>query len=380
MNDFDEFTKNMTKLESEAWDWIIRLDADDNMTEREKSQLTQWLARSPAHVEQIRKLNEFWGNQALADLLQPAKKSVARSSKNVQNIPAKSASKNKTTWLNPAYGFAFAMMLAVVGSVFYWQQPTQIDDYANTYVTAFGQHKQIKLTDGSTVTLNSNSQLKVAYSQGSRDIWLVKGEAHFAVSKDKQRPFNVYAANGRVQAVGTAFTVDLASQSNLNVLVTEGKIALALARPENNQLNLDQVFSTDDLTVHSSYSGLMQDIAFMSAGDFVGFDSAMDIETAKHDLTHSIKTLSAQDIEARQAWQQGELVFTGQSLKEVVSQLKRYSPLQIEIADPSLENLKIGGRFDINHIEGLLKNLEANFNIKVQKTALDKVVINKADS
>ncbi len=363
MNDFEEFTKNMTRLESEAWDWIIRLDADDELNEREKSQLTHWLARSPAHVEQIRKLNEFWGNQVLAELLQPAKKME------------QTKSKTNTNWFNPVYGFSFAIMLAISGGLFYWFQLAQIPVYSNSYVTAYGQHQKIKLADGSTVNLNSNSQLKVAYSEGARDLWLVKGEAHFSVVKDQSRPFNVYAANGRVQAVGTAFTVDLASQSNLNVLVTEGQIALSLARPENNQLNLDQVFSTNDLTVHSAYSGLMQDVAFMSAGDFVGFDSSMDIETVKHDLTHSIKSLTAQAIEAKQAWQQGELVFTGQSLKEVVVLLQRYSPLQIEIADPELEDLQIGGRFEINNIESLFKNLEANFNIEVQKSALDKVII-----
>ena len=67
------------------------------------------------------------------------------------------------------------------------------------------------------ITLNTNSQIQVDYSEKQRNIRLLQGEAHFEVAKDRDKPFHVYAGNGRAQAVGTAFAVYL-KESDMQVL------------------------------------------------------------------------------------------------------------------------------------------------------------------
>jgi transmembrane sensor len=52
-------------------------------------------------------------------------------------------------------------------------------------------------------------------------------------------------------------------------------------------------------------------------------------------------------------------------LIDVVNEINRYTSLTIEIFDPALKTLKVGGRFKVSDIEGIFDVLEANFDIQV---------------
>src|SRR5262249_36863484 len=82
--------------------------------------------------------------------------------------------------------------------------------------------------DGSTIVLNTDTEIDADLARGTRSIKLIRGEAEFEVAKDSRRPFLVYAGDHLVKAVGTAFTVCL-RQKNVEVMVSEGVVEL-LAR------------------------------------------------------------------------------------------------------------------------------------------------------
>ena len=68
----------------------------------------------------------------------------------------------------------------------------------------------------------------------TRNVWRprflqVQGEVHFEVSPDKSRPFEVYAGNRLVRAVGTAFSVRL-DKDRVRVVVSEGIVDLAVVK------------------------------------------------------------------------------------------------------------------------------------------------------
>ena len=94
------------------------------------------------------------------------------------------------------------------------------------YRTRIGQQRLLVLEDTSSIQLDTNSQLRIAYSEGRRQIILQQGKAYFDVAKNPDRPFQVYAAGGMVQAVGTAFTVAVDNQ-DIEVTVDEGRVNLA---------------------------------------------------------------------------------------------------------------------------------------------------------
>ncbi|MET0636607.1 MAG: FecR domain-containing protein [Chitinophagaceae bacterium] len=84
------------------------------------------------------------------------------------------------------------------------------------------------LPDGSVLQLYPGSRLSYDASYGSvtRSINLQKGQAFFAVAKDKQHPFIVTARSVLVRAVGTAFTVNNTKNGKISVLMSEGRVAV----------------------------------------------------------------------------------------------------------------------------------------------------------
>lgn len=59
----------------------------------------------------------------------------------------------------------------------------------------------------------------------------------------------------------------------------------------------------------------------------------------------TLSTLSELDAGAVAAWQKGQLQFNGESLAEAVAEYNRYLSRPIEIADPSIREVQMGGRF-----------------------------------
>src|SRR3546814_1264895 len=80
---------------------------------------------------------------------------------------------------------------------------------SDLYRTVLGERRVVTLADGSTVSLDAASEVRVAYSERARELALVRGQARFDVAHDPRRPFAVQARDQRVVATGTAFNVDL---------------------------------------------------------------------------------------------------------------------------------------------------------------------------
>lgn len=98
-----------------------------------------------------------------------------------------------------------------------------------SYETRAGGFSRIVLDDGSVIDLNTDSEVRVRLRAGERDVRLVRGEGRFQVAHDVARPFVVAAANADVRAVGTAFSVRLRDSKQVDVLVSEGSVAVAAA-------------------------------------------------------------------------------------------------------------------------------------------------------
>ena len=96
-------------------------------------------------------------------------------------------------------------------------------DHADSYRTQIGALTTVPLSDGSKVTLNTDSQIHVELNPTTRRVKLDQGEAFFEVSKDAARPFVVEIADKRVIAVGTQFSVRR-DDNDIRVLVTEGRV------------------------------------------------------------------------------------------------------------------------------------------------------------
>lgn len=372
------------KIEQEAVDWLIKLDGDTPPTKQEKQALKEWIARSPAHLDELEKLNAFWGNlSVLTELNIPMVKPALLA---VEKRRSQHTKLNRVPTPRFVWGMAASILCVGLLTLTSWFSGQQFDSTNGHYATPIGKQSTITLADGSSVRLNTNSQIKVDYRDGHRNIHLVQGQAHFDVAKNKANPFRVYAGKGRVQAVGTSFTVYL-REKDIEVLVAEGKVALAAQKPvlaanKSPDLNPDprseQAIESDAplpndpeyyLTIPVEQLGLL--VEGQGATILVAQDNHSEFPAP----TQKVELIDAQSIERREAWRQGLLLFAGDSLEDVVAEISRYTTMSIEIVDPALKEIRIGGQFRVGDIRGMFDVLEANFGLSVTLLENNRVQI-----
>jgi len=181
------------------------------------------------------------------------------------------------------------------------------------------------LPDGSAVSLNTNTKVRVAYTAEERRVELLQGEAQFEVGRDAQRPFIVSAGDSHVRVVGTQFVVRLRSASDLDVLVSEGRVSID---------------SPAETLVSAGQMALVRD--------------------------GRITTRSVDDISRRVAWTEGMLIFNGETLSEAVAEFNRYNRRQLVITDPDIASKTIGGAFKATNPDRFATALEKMFHVEVR--------------
>ena len=325
------------KINQQACAWIAKLNGEPSAADLQ--QLHQWMARSPVHHAEIRQLAKLWGDLDVLNELAV-----------VQNPIAHAAAKANRLFKLPSWGWptqiATAMVMVTLISVV-----SLLGMDKTSYSTAIGKQQLITLNDGSTVLLNTNSQIKVDYSDQARNITLVKGQAHFDVMPNPNQPFNVYAGTGLVKAVGTAFSVYLQPEI-IEVTVTEGTVELSA---------LDQ---PAPLTPSVPDSPMLAE-AKVTKLTLLDAGQNAHMNQSSKSIQH-LETVDAAAIMQKLAWHQGLLRFSGDPLVEVVAEVSRYTDLKIVIRDPAIRDLRIGGFFKVGETDKMFQALETSFGVRVE--------------
>jgi transmembrane sensor len=211
------------------------------------------------------------------------------------------------------------------------------------YATAVGGIASIPMIDGSHITLNTDSQVRVALTDTERRVDLKHGEAFFEVSKDPQRPFVVRVGSKRITAVGTQFSVRRDSD-DIQVIVTEGKVRVEdTAAP-----------------VLVTSMGLGGEISQQTAADVL-LTPGNIARASDAGVLVQRKTLG--EAQEHLSWRTGVLMFREQRLGDAIAEFNRYNERKIVLEDPALASLKIEGNFRANRAEAFVRLLESGFPI-----------------
>jgi transmembrane sensor len=207
------------------------------------------------------------------------------------------------------------------------------------------------LPDGTIVELNAGAEIAVDFSGAWRRVALVKGEAHFEVAKNPNRPFVVAVENVEVRAVGTAFSVELGAKE-IEVLVTEGHVAVeSPAR--------DSITPADSDPKQILDAGLVT----FGAGEriVVGLTSSGAVVPARH-----VSTVSSAEIDERLAWRVPRLEFVGTPLAQALPMFNQYGRVKLSLADPAIGRLQLSGVLRADDTESLLRLLEGEFGLTAE--------------
>jgi transmembrane sensor len=328
-----------TAIERQARAWLIRLDSDEPLSAAEEASLREWIEHTPAHKQELVRIARFWGRaNILTELAVPLRR--ARRSE--------SSSAGLGLWerWRRARLAAIAVGIATVSAVLIvWRVQTPAPVANGMYATAIGKQETIQLPDGSAVQLNTDSQVLVGYSPTRRRVRLLRGEALFSVASDASKPFEVHAGDGLVTALGTAFSVRLKGRQ-LDVTVSEGVVELAVVH-----VKAPGVASGEPARAAPPHR-----VGILRAGEATALDPVA--------AQMQVQQLADAELQRRLSWQDGYLVFSGEPLSEVVTELNRYSPVTVEIADPALAPIAIGGRFRVDDLDAVLDVLHTSFGIE----------------
>ena len=212
-----------------AVEWHQRLQFGE-LDEASQREFSVWL-QTPAHVEELAHIC------TMDTLLQAVfKKSVRRDlPKNVIDFDSYASVK----WAHPhprprpvqrpatTSRFDIKAKLAAAASVAVAAIATLWLTLGTTsaLTTTAGRWDKQLLEDGTVVYVAPNTTLRFHFTDETRGVTLVRGEALFEVAKEPSRPFIVSTDEGTVRAVGTVFsTADRGD--TVVVTVAEGKVAI----------------------------------------------------------------------------------------------------------------------------------------------------------
>jgi transmembrane sensor len=232
-------------------------------------------------------------------------------------------------------------------------KPPPLPMFSEMWRTGVGESRVARLADGSTATLNTNSRIVVFYAPLTRDVYLSYGEAAFNVARDAVRPFSVHAGKRVMQASGSSFDVRVFPEDNVELTVTDGQVKVINTppRPLDSPARLREDFLQLDTIV--------------SAQEVARVDPA----------SQTVRKLEPSEVDSRVAWQRGEVVFQGEPLEQVLSEVSRYTTTRFVIGDDSLRDVRVGGYFRIGDPEGFLASLRENFLIDWQRDQDGRVVL-----
>ncbi|MEW6997840.1 FecR family protein [Colwelliaceae bacterium BS250] len=377
MNNVKGFT-NTQKIKEEAALWLLKID-EAALSKDEAIELNQWVSTSNVHRSVIMRMSQTWNDM---DVLSAMRIAVEpKSSSSFDKIKGFIGNQIISTFYSnngePKQKHSLMFKLSTVSAcllvcVMFIGSMNNQDTLSQPsyYTTAIGEYKQHTLEDGSTLWLNSNSKVKVDYSDNYRRIALINGEAHFEVQKDASRPFEVYSMNRLVRAIGTAFSVHK-SQGHVEVLVSEGTVELAivddvlLLKPDDFEASTNISPSKEENTQTNSNepAKVSKYLGKLSAGQGMTISTSV---SAKND-DNQVVYIDSGELARKLSWMNGKLVFAGETLEQVVTEISRHTSIKIDVPDPELRQLRIGGHFEAGETDKLFSILDSGFGIKVNK-------------
>lgn len=225
----------------------------------------------------------------------------------------------------------------------------------------------MRLSDGSTVTLNSRSKLRVRFTNAQRTVELLQGEALFHVAKNAARPFVVRADGTSVRAVGTQFDVNKGRESTI-VTVVEGRVAVLADAPDAAALPVP----IEAPASPADPSG--GDAIVRPAGSIRARGTVAPILLSAGEQLKVVPGVAPQPTKANlntaTAWTQGQLVLESASLTEVAEQFNRYSTRRLIVEDHGQHPLHLSGVFATDP-DFLIRYLQSRPDILVHETTTE---------
>ena len=315
-------------LEQRAAEWLVRRDQPE-WSREDQGALDAWIATDRAHQAAFWRLEHGWKR---ADRLAALTGATAR----------------RTPWpwvhlTRPALRHALAASLALallLGGLY------AFDPFAGAgrvrtdrLVTAIGARRNVTLSDGSRLVINTDSVLRTAVGRARRQVWLDRGEAYFEVAHDARHPFVIHAGDQQITVLGTRFSVRR-DAAGVRVAVAEGRVRIE---------NADQGTGSS---------------AVATAGDVA----------VAHGASLIMNGGSTEAVQDALAWRDGMLAFNQTMLSDAVEEFNRYNTRHLRVVGDKAGRIRIGGTFEATNAPAFARLLHTAFGLEVREDGNEIII------
>ncbi|MFA6981237.1 MAG: FecR domain-containing protein [Ignavibacteriaceae bacterium] len=334
--------------------WVSLSENPELMTLEEKAKLQTWLSASSENQQLFNELKAPW---KLMGNLKPVELKVDRWSEIMELIRKEKLheEEQKPNRLSQilkfypfrtkpvmVYAYAFAAIILIAVSILFVYPYLRFGDLPGNslanknielqeLITANAEHKEVELSDGTVVYLNSASKLRFpkSFSNTAREVYL-EGEGYFEVEHNDV-PFIVRTPTAVVEDIGTEFNIKVRGEKT-QIVVKSGVVAVrSIMSDVNNKV-------------------------LMSAGKMseVKKDSSPI-------LPHKV------DVERYLAWRNGTLVFEHTPLSDVLAELTRQYNVYCQLSEPTLGRQTLTGTFNNEPLEDVLSAICLTLDLRYKK-------------
>ena len=307
--------------------WLARLLSPE-CSASDHAAFEGWLAMSSRNALDYAEVERI---HQLAGALRADMTSHAPEPRPTTRIPP---TRRKRTWLRPL-AWAAVLMLAVSGGL--WMLAEFRSTQPIPYATEIGKQRHVDLPDGSTLVLDTDTRVEVAYERSRRQIVLLRGRVQASVAHDGNRPFVVTSGIGNIRALGTVFQVERRGASTI-VALLEGRVIVDANGTEPG---------------HAIELHPLQQLAYDADGK-LGSPQSVDGGVAE-------------------SWTRGRLVFKEERLADLIAVFNRYSHEQLILSQPELGEIRISGVFNADDQPGLLATLRQGWGLQAKPVAGNRI-------
>ncbi|MFN3522568.1 MAG: FecR family protein [Phenylobacterium sp.] len=309
--------------------WLARMGRPD-VSARDQASFMAWLEADPDHLRQYESAKAL--HAGLGDLRGDLSMDLAR---------LRSAEPRRPTpdrrGLVLAGGLAMAGLAAAV-----ILRPMLAAPETRLYRSPPGRVVDVALDDGSRLTLDSGSAVRVTFAADARRLTLEEGAAYFEVAHEAGRPFQVAVGDRRVIVTGTRF-VTAFTGDGAEIFVLHGRVVVGrrdAARPD-------------------------------------ALDGALPLVPGERAVFRpgepGVRKAPA-DVEAATAWRTRRLVFREAPVSEVIAAAARYSDVPLVAADPALARIRVTTVLPLEGDGALADRMAALLPVRSERAADGRVL------
>jgi transmembrane sensor len=310
---------DQSDITARAAQWIIEQDSA-NFPAQRREEFDRWLSESELHRETFDVLLRTWARMGCLQSAELASQVQRRTRYGRLRIKV--------------IGIAAAILVLATAPLISAYKDTWRAEPSHTHLTTqVGEQRTFVLKDASTVALNTNSSIEIAYNARERRVELTRGEARFTVAKDSsKRPFYVHTKYATVRATGTEFNVYSATQGT-SISVLEGEVEVSARQISSSVFSVKAGRQAEVTADGQLVSGALQPFA-----------------------------------RARE-WPHHRITFVDEPLVEVVNELNRYFEHKIHISNPELAQQRVAVSLSIKSFDDIRWTMEKTLPVSLKTNA-----------